>query len=88
MCWSGLRLPKSGGMLSHLETLQLTFNRELAGPLPQSIGELRHLKRLYAWNTSLTSIPATIGNLTSLLALDLTDNSLEGSLPDELGQLS
>ena len=70
------------------KVLQLTFNRGLAGPLPEGIGALSRLERLYAWNASLERIPDTIGNLSRLVAIDLTDNRLRGPLPTSLARLA
>ena len=77
------------GLLAALETLQLTFNPALRGALPESLGNLSRLRRLYAWNTSLGgALPRSIGRLAgSLVAIDLTDNQLAGALPDSLAQL-
>ena len=74
-------LPDEIGLLEHLQVLQLTFNRGLSGKLPESIGMLSRLERLYAWNTSLTAIPDSIGGLSNLIAIDLTDNLIEGPVP-------
>lgn len=81
-------LHKDIGILSHLEVLQLTFNRDLVGPVPDEIGNLKQLQRFYAWNTSLESLPVSIGGLEALRAIDLTDNHLQGALPATLAQLS
>ena len=71
-----------------LEDFQVGFNPALTGPIPKEFGKLARLKRIYAWNASLTSVPAELGDLPSLLAVDLTDNALEGSLPSSLSKLS
>ena len=73
---------------AHLEVLQLTFNRGLSGVLPQSLGNLSNLKRLYAWNTSLIGIPETIGGLHNLIAIDLTDNLIQGPVPLAIARLT
>jgi hypothetical protein len=75
------------GLLSHLEVLQLTFNRALTGTLPSTIGQLTKLRWLYAWNASLESIPEAVGGLRSLERLDMMDNALSGALPSSLSQL-
>ena len=81
-------LPAEIGLLSHLKILQLTFNRGMVGAIPESIGNLTRLERFYAWNTSFTSIPTAMGNMKNLIALDLTDNCLEGELPEGLSDLT
>ena len=80
-------LPEEIGLLKHLEVLQLTFNKGISGPVPSSLGNLTRLQRFYAWNASFESLPATLGRLTDLRAIDLMDNQLRGSLPDELAKL-
>ena len=80
-------IPEEIGLLSHLEVLQLTFNRGLTGTLPPAVGRLSKLKWLYAWNASLQSVPETVGGMQGLVKLDLMDNALAGALPDSLAQL-
>ena len=57
-------------------------------PLPESIGNLRNLKRLELTSgTNFTSVPASIGNLRKLSVLNLNGNHLE-SLPASIGKLN
>lgn len=80
-------LPAEMGGLSALEDLQVGFNPGLAGDIPEQISGLASLQRLYAWNTSFTSVPASFGRLGRLIAVDLTDNQLRGALPVSLAAL-
>ena len=54
------------GLLSHLEVLQITFNQQLTGTLPTTLGKLTALQNLYGWNASLESLPDSVGHLASL----------------------
>jgi len=54
--------------------------------LPDSIGNLSSLKRLYLSNNLLTALPDSIGNLISLQGLDLSRNRLT-TIPDWIGNL-
>ena len=71
-------LPAGVASLTHLQDLQVGFNPDLTGPIPTSVAGLRSLERLYAWNASFTSVPPEFGSLPSLIAVDLTNNKLEG----------
>ena len=84
-------VPACIGQFSLLRDLILTFGRITS--LPPAIGKLTNLKRLSLFKTHgdseyvLESLPAEIGQLTSLTVLDLGENKLT-SLPAEIGQLT
>lgn len=81
--------PISFTNLTNLE--QLNFN-ENAGfhswQLPENISMLTKLKSMILTTVSLTGrIPKSIGNMTSLVDLELSGNFLVGPIPGELGLL-
>ncbi|KAL5128157.1 Mitogen-activated protein kinase kinase kinase 3 [Glycine soja] len=56
------------GSLSELETLDLSYNKDLNGPLPESIGELKKLATLILVGCSFKGpIPDNIGNMQEIL---------------------
>ncbi|MEM7017431.1 MAG: hypothetical protein AAF512_08860 [Pseudomonadota bacterium] len=62
---------------------------QLAGELPNSLGNLTNLTVLSLFENSLTgAIPPEIGNLSNLTLLYLTTNSLAGSIPNTFGNLT
>ncbi|KAD5961422.1 hypothetical protein E3N88_12895 [Mikania micrantha] len=62
---------------------------KLHGPIPNSIGRLSSLKRLYlSYNRLNGSIPNSIEHLSSLEVLRLPFNQLSGNLPVSLSLLS
>ncbi|XP_004500811.1 probable LRR receptor-like serine/threonine-protein kinase At2g16250 [Cicer arietinum] len=74
-------------------TLLQSFNASkfyLPGPIPDwfglSFNSLRVLDFRYC--SIINAIPNTLGNLTSLNVLYLSDNNLTGNVPHSLGQLS
>ncbi|KAL6841424.1 hypothetical protein ACP4OV_028942 [Aristida adscensionis] len=73
------RLP----VLLHL----LVDNNNLSGPLPSEFAEAPALKIFQADNNNFSgsSIPATYGNISTLLKLSLRNCSLQGSIPDLSG---
>ncbi|KAF3678997.1 putative LRR receptor-like serine/threonine-protein kinase-like [Capsicum annuum] len=89
------RIPRTISECSKLQILWLNQNnfvgaipREL-GTIPDEIGYLYNLKRLFIGKNELTgSIPLTIFNISSLGWLVMNDNKLEGSLPREIGNLT
>ncbi|KAB8681453.1 hypothetical protein FH972_026332 [Carpinus fangiana] len=76
-------------LLSELQTLDLSYNKDLIGRLPSSIGNLKKLVHLNLIGCGFFgSIPDTIGNLQQLTTLSLTDNSFSGPIPASIGNLS
>jgi len=64
-------------------------NNNLVGVIPQEIGNLNAMSRLYLFINQLSdSIPHEIGNLTQLTHLYLRNNQLSGSIPPEIGNLT
>lgn len=82
-----LRLPELFGNFSQLEELHLLGNHFEAFPLP--ICRLCKVEKLYMDNCTLTKIPQEIQNLSSLVVVDFSYNSLgnTGSFPDEFFNL-
>ncbi|XP_062095552.1 probable leucine-rich repeat receptor-like protein kinase At5g49770 isoform X2 [Humulus lupulus] len=75
--------------LSELEILDLSSNKELTGPLPQSIGNLKKLTKLILVGCNFTGqIPYSIGSLQKLEFLSLNSNMFKGSIPASIGNLS
>ena len=74
-------------------TLLQSFNASnflLPGPIPDWFGlSLPSLRVLDLRSCSIVNaIPSTLGNLTNLTGLYLSDNNLTGNVPESLGQLS
>lgn len=79
-------IPKTIGRLVALEVLKLGGNH--LETLPAEIGRLHNLKILTAWRNRLISIPKEIGQLKNLEGLDLTENPLLTTLPNEVVMLT
>ena len=63
-------------------------NNNLEGSLPESIGNLVHLKVLNLHKNKISGvIPQSIQNLKNLKSLNLSFNALAGSIPGEITQL-
>ncbi|GMH70799.1 hypothetical protein TL16_g05497 [Triparma laevis f. inornata] len=66
----------------------LLQDRGLTGHLPESLGNLIHLKKCIASDNALSGqIPGSIGNLTHLKDFDVYGNALSGQLPVSMGNL-
>uniref|UniRef100_A0A0E0MKP9 Protein kinase domain-containing protein n=1 Tax=Oryza punctata TaxID=4537 RepID=A0A0E0MKP9_ORYPU len=75
--------------LSELQYLDLSYNKNLSGPLPSTIGTLSNLQNLILVGCSFTGeIPKEIGQLSNLIFLSLNSNKFTGSIPPSLGGLS
>ncbi|KAM0941113.1 putative protein kinase RLK-Pelle-LRR-VIII-1 family [Dioscorea sansibarensis] len=75
--------------LSQLQTLDLSYNGGLSGPLTKNIGNLKQLTSLSLQNCSFTgSIPEELGSLSELSFLALNSNQFSGTIPASLGNLS
>ncbi|KAI3450189.1 hypothetical protein Pfo_006854 [Paulownia fortunei] len=83
-----LRFVSSLQNCQHLEMLEVSLN-QLNGILPHSVGNLStSLQMFRAFGCNIKgSIPAEIGNLSSLKSIDLDNNELTGFIPTELGKL-
>lgn len=80
-------IPSELGMLTGLETLDLSHNR-LTGAIPSELGSLDNIRFLRLHATRLSgSIPVEFGNLKNLVTLDLGQTHLTGEIPRELGGL-
>lgn len=68
-----------------LWTVDLTHNK-LEGPIPSSLSPTLYRLRLGGGNSLNGTIPATIGDASTLAYLELDSNQLTGSIPLELGR--
>ncbi|KAI9176858.1 hypothetical protein LWI28_007923 [Acer negundo] len=87
----GLSGPLSGDItgLSELQTLDLSYNKDLKGPLPSSIGNLNKLTNLILVGCGLSGpIPESIGSLQLLVFLSLNSNTFSGGIPASIGRLT
>ena len=58
---------------------------QLTGTVPEVLGNLTNLKRLYLFDNQLTgTIPDELGNLTNLKSLHISGNQLTGCIPNGL----
>ena len=78
--WDGVETDDEGRVTS----LDLSDN-DLAGPIPEALGQLDSLKVLNLSSNRLTGpIPETLGQLENLQVLDLYNNELTGCVPSTL----
>ncbi|WOL06826.1 putative leucine-rich repeat receptor-like protein kinase [Canna indica] len=74
--------------LTELGHLDLSYNRNLGGPLPPSIGNLKKLNTLRLIGCKFGDhIPDELGNLVNLNVLSLNSNQFIGKIPATLGRL-
>ncbi|XP_020276103.1 probable leucine-rich repeat receptor-like protein kinase At5g49770 isoform X2 [Asparagus officinalis] len=73
------------GSLTELQSLDLSYNKKLGGPLTPAIGKLPQLTTLILIGCSFSgSIPNELGNLPKLTFFHLNQNRLSGSIPEKL----
>ncbi|KAL4655166.1 hypothetical protein ACB092_01G431600 [Castanea dentata] len=76
-------------LLTELQTLDLSYNKGLTGPIPRSIGNMKKLLNLILVGCSFSGpIPDTIGSLPQLLYLSLNSNYFSGQIPPSIGNLT
>ncbi|XVF28491.1 hypothetical protein REPUB_Repub15cG0033600 [Reevesia pubescens] len=69
-------------LLPKMQIIDISYNYNLMGQLPESIGNLKFLTVLTLRYCHLSgSIPSSIANLTNLLQLDLSYNNFSGLIP-------
>ncbi|EXC35197.1 putative leucine-rich repeat receptor-like protein kinase [Morus notabilis] len=77
------------GGLIELRSLDLSYNKDLTGPLSPRLGDLQNLNILILAGCRFSGkIPEELGNLKSLSFLALNSNNFTGSIPATLGKLS
>nr|QJR84047.1 CARD1-like protein 2 [Phtheirospermum japonicum] len=75
--------------LSELQTLDLSYNKGITGPLPAAIGNVRKLSSLILVGCGFSGpIPPSIGSLQQLRYLSLNSNNFIGVIPPSIGNLS
>uniref|UniRef100_A0A5B6ZV52 non-specific serine/threonine protein kinase n=1 Tax=Davidia involucrata TaxID=16924 RepID=A0A5B6ZV52_DAVIN len=83
------QLPGDIQALSELQTLDLSYNGNLTGSLPSSIGNLKKLSSLLLVGCGFSGvIPDSIGSLPQLVSLSLNSNKFTGQIPPSIGNLS
>ena len=80
-------LPDSVGLLTSLQTLDLSFN-SLTGSIPTQLFSLAGLNSVNLSNNNLDGTIPTPSAMTSLVNLNLSANALTGSIPIEIGDLA
>ncbi|XP_068639538.1 receptor-like protein EIX1 [Aristolochia californica] len=82
-------IPESISNLHQLELLDLSFNNIDGGPTLDKLCQLKKLKVFSLARCNLTgTIPACLGEFSSLEVINLWSNQLDGDLPDSVGQLA
>ncbi|XP_050235852.1 leucine-rich repeat receptor protein kinase HPCA1 isoform X2 [Mercurialis annua] len=87
----GLAGQLSGDILNlpELRILDLSYNTDLGGPLPTSIGSLKKLTNLILVGCRFSGpIPDSIGSLQELVYLSLNSNGFTGRIPPSIGNLA
>lgn len=82
--WVGLAFTPEGCV----EEIDLG-GRGLSGSLPEALGNMSQLQRLYLYDNFLSGLlPVSLGNVSSLSSIYIYSNLFDGSLPVEWGNLS
>ena len=82
--WHGVSVGHAG----RVTVLDLSGNG-LSGALPEELGNLPSLRKLYLHSNELSGqIPSELGSLTLLRELYLHSNELSGQIPSQLGSLT
>ncbi|KAG8096119.1 hypothetical protein GUJ93_ZPchr0013g36458 [Zizania palustris] len=77
------------GQLTELQSLDLSFNKDLGGVLTPNIGNLKQLTTLILAGCSFHgNIPDELGSLPKLSYMALNSNLFSGKIPASLGNLS
>uniref|UniRef100_M8D3Z8 non-specific serine/threonine protein kinase n=1 Tax=Aegilops tauschii TaxID=37682 RepID=M8D3Z8_AEGTA len=77
------------GQLTELQSLDLSFNKDLGGVLTPTIGNLKQLATLILAGCSFHgNIPDELGSLPKLSYMALNSNQFSGKIPASLGNLS
>ncbi|KAG5222207.1 LRR receptor serine/threonine-protein kinase [Salix suchowensis] len=75
-------IPNTVGKLKYLEVIRAGGNKNLEG-------KLRNLRNLLLWQNNLVGIiPPELGNCNQMLVIDISVNSLTGSIPQSFGNLT
>ncbi|KAD2804580.1 hypothetical protein E3N88_37957 [Mikania micrantha] len=77
-------IPKFHGPLT---ILHLAYN-QLSGCIPESLGNLTTIREIFLNSNRFTSIPLSIGRLSSLRLLAASSNLLNGTIPNSIGKLT
>jgi Leucine-rich repeat (LRR) protein len=81
-------IPNEIGQCTRLEMLDLSYTHDLQGTIPPDIGHCTELRELYLHGNSLYgSIPSEISALTNLESLYILNNSVTGTIPENLCKL-
>ncbi|MCC6817203.1 MAG: hypothetical protein IT267_12380 [Saprospiraceae bacterium] len=82
--WFGINVD-GNGCVTHINL----NNNNLTGSIPNEIGNLGALKRLFLFTNAISGeLPASIGNLIELEELNLEGNLIGGVIPNSIGNLS
>lgn len=77
------QIPAALSQLQSLEQFLNLSNNRLEGEIPADLGKLKLLRGLDLSSNMLTgNIPPELGNMTSLKSLNLSQNDLEGLIPE------
>jgi Leucine-rich repeat (LRR) protein len=78
-------IPDSMHLLPSLEILDLRNNQLKS--LPSSIGTLKNLEQLYLSDNDIRTLPSTMKGLNRLKYLHIGRNSIQGALPEWIGEM-